>query len=541
MRSLILLAISMVALPVLAQTPGSCSLGTAQEFLDDSNVQASLLNNGNLFFGGSTTSGDGYLVPKASGNSPMFAAGIWVGGTVNGEIRVSAARYNGFLFRPGPLNADGTLPSPSDCSPYDRIYVVGASEIEAYESGQSPARDLADWPVGLGAPTVDANGAPLVSEEEPFPQDRTIDLEAGERPDLHGSQMAFWVMNDVGAPRGDNQTAPLGIEVRVTAFVIATDVDLLGASEASFYRFTIINRSTNTLEDARASFFTDPDLGVAGDDYMGTDTTRGMAFVYNSDEEDAVYGIPPAVGVDLLSGLSATSAYIGGGECADIDPGSPNQYYNNMKGLFGNGVPVTAYGCGYETVGDTTAFFFTGDPVMEAFWSEISSDVRDAPNVTGDRRAVVSANLNTLSPGDTAIVDAAVLFAQGTSYLDSITELRAVSDGVQQAYAAGVLFDFPQLVSDEGGPQRGDLTLGPVSPNPTASSLTVPYTLARPSTVKLAMVDVLGRQVLELVNARQLEGSHTATLDASALAPGVYLIQLRAGDETRTTRVTVVR
>ncbi|MEO0558776.1 MAG: T9SS type A sorting domain-containing protein, partial [Bacteroidota bacterium] len=99
----------------------------------------------------------------------------------------------------------------------------------------------------------------------------------------------------------------------------------------------------------------------------------------------------------------------------------------------------------------------------------------------------------------------------------------------------------PPPVSEEASPQAGALRLGTPYPNPTTRSLTVPYTLVRPSAVELAVYDVLGRRVVELVSTRQPEGSHTTTLDASALAPGVYVIRLRAGDETRTTRVTVVR
>ena len=150
MRLLILLASALLASSALAQTPGSCTTGTAQAFLDVSDVQASLFNTGALFFGGSTTSGDGYLVPRASGNSPIFAAGIWLSGTVNEEIRVAAARYGGYDFWPGPLNEDGTLPNAADCSAYDHIYVVSTYDVTIYEETGVAISDLARWPVGLG-------------------------------------------------------------------------------------------------------------------------------------------------------------------------------------------------------------------------------------------------------------------------------------------------------------------------------------------------------------------------------------------------------
>lgn len=139
------------------------------------------------------------------------------------------------------------------------------------------------------------------------------------------------------------------------------------------------------------------------------------------------------------------------------------------------------------------------------------------------------------------MVDLGVLYALGSSNLDSITELRAVSDGVQNAYTGGLLFDSPQFVNNEDAPQLDDLVLNDASPNPVAGRATLTYSLASPSPVELTVVDVLGRQVLELVNTRQLEGTHEAEVDARALAPGVYIARLKAGEATTTTRFTVVR
>ena len=373
---------------------------------------------------------------RFSGNSPIFAAGIWLSGTVNDEIRVSAARYGGYLFRPGPLNDDGTLPNPSDCSAYDRIYVVNVQEINAYEAGQTPARDLADWPVGLGAPAIDANGDPVAVTS----RDQVIDLVAGERPDLYGSQMAFWVMNDLGERTSDRQAPPLGVEVQVTAFVMSGVEDLYRADEASFYRFRVINRSPNTIENARWSFFTDPDLGDAGDDYVGTDTTRNLAFVYNDSNGDSAYGSPPpAAGYDLLNHeLAATSTFF---NYPAGDPGTAQEYYNYMQGLWGNGTPYYELNWGFEQTGaPTTTFMFPGDPVTQSFWSEVNLDGNGTNNGQGDRRLVTTVVLGNLAPSDTATMDMAVLYGLGSDNLDSITDLRAVSDGVQAAYDAGTLF-----------------------------------------------------------------------------------------------------
>ena len=93
----------LVAASSFAQTPGTCELGVAQGDLDVNEVFARVFNTGALFFGNETTAGDGYLVPKTSGKSPVFAASFWIGGKVNDELRVAAARYTRYEFWPGLL------------------------------------------------------------------------------------------------------------------------------------------------------------------------------------------------------------------------------------------------------------------------------------------------------------------------------------------------------------------------------------------------------------------------------------------------------
>ncbi|MEO0559928.1 MAG: hypothetical protein AAF170_17305, partial [Bacteroidota bacterium] len=517
MRLLVLLASAMLAAPALAQTPGTCTTGTAIRFLDVSNVQASLFTTGGLFFGGSTTSGDGYLVPKVSGNSPIFAAGIWLSGTVNDEIRVAAARYGGYDFWPGPLNDDGTLPNPSDCSAYDRIYVVNVQEVSAYESGQSPARDLAEWPVGLGAPTVDSEGNPV----EITSREQVIDLAAGERPDLYGSQTAFWVMNDAG--NDHNPGTPLGVEVQVTALVVAGADDLYRSDEASFYRFRILNRSENTIENARWSFFTDPDLGAAGDDYVGVDTTRSLSFVYNDSNEDSNYGSPPpAVGYDVLNlELVASSTFIGGGPDGTQDPGSPQEYYFYMQGLWGNGTPYYEFGTGFEQLGNPiTKFLYAGDPVTESFYSEVNNDGNGTDNPQGDRRLVATVALGDLAPGDTATVDMAILYGLGSNNLDSVRDLREVSDAVQAAYDDGTLFQLGGELATLAAPVL-------LSPEDGADA-------TRADTVRFTWMPVEGAEAYDLRWDDQPDGGFERSVFATDTSATIWVNRLSSSNGTQT-------
>src|SRR5690606_3135349 len=124
-------------------------------------------------------------------------------------------------------------------------------DVEHYDDTGTATPDLEDWPVGLGAPTVDANGDPV----EPSSRDQLIDLAAGERPVIYGGQTAFWVMNDVGNDHMRSQTLPLGVEVRVSAFAIP-DPDDPTFDRGTFYRYEVVNRNTQRLRGAYFTLFT---------------------------------------------------------------------------------------------------------------------------------------------------------------------------------------------------------------------------------------------------------------------------------------------
>lgn len=459
----VLLLAGLVATPASAQgpAPGSCTLGTAEADLDINNIFGRVFNTGSLFFGNTTTNGDGYLAPKASLNSPIFASGIWVGGRVNGTLRVAGSRYSGFTFWPGPLGSDGRPVNPASCAAYDRIYSVSRANIADYEAGIETAEDLAEWPVDLGAPVVDGDGVP-----------DNYNLEGGDRPDIIGDQGVFWVMNDVGGPHTTQGTNPLGIEVQVLAFSFSR-ADALG--NTTFYRYRVINKGGLPIEDTYISVFSDPDLGDSADDYVGYDDDLGLGFVYNAADTDATYGVPPAVGYDFFQGpivggdtLAATAfSYfenVGAGQ-PTADPSTGVAIYNYMQGLWGDGTPMRASGNGYGAQGGApiTKFAFPGDPVTQEFWSEVNNDGNGTDNGTGDRRFAVHTGPFTLNPNEPQDIVFGIVFAQGADRFNSITALRAADRLAQTAYDN----DF-QLAPPPPAPslcQEGSTTLAPGSGN----------------------------------------------------------------------------
>ena len=384
-RSL-LLGLLLASPPLAAQTPGTCAFGTATTRLTVGDVDARLYNNGALFLNQSTGRPE-YIVPQASGGTALYAAGLWVGATVGGVPRVASAR---FLpdFWPGPLGADASLPNPTDCSAYDRIYTITAADVASYETSGVLAADLAAWPVGLGAEARDASGQIVVATS----RSQTINLAAGERPVLAGEQTAFWVMNDVGNAHARTGSAPLGIEVQVTASAFARGA--LALRQSTAYRFRIVNRSAVPLESAFASFFVDTDIG--SDDLprqrQGVDVARGMAFTYNESPTATPYGVSPAVGYDFLNtGVGAHRYAINGTSMATMDALTTQSVYNTMQGLWNDGTPQTAMGTGYQTAGSVTRFAFPADPARGGSVRKSVYGPGRARSASGRARAVRSA------------------------------------------------------------------------------------------------------------------------------------------------------
>ena len=62
-----------------------------------------------------------------------------------------------------------------------------------------------------------------------------------------------------------------------------------------------------------------------------------------------------------------------------------------------------------------------------------------------------------------------------------------------------------------------------VFPNPFNPSTSIRYSVPERSDVRLVVVDILGREVAELVNGAIESGVHTVQFDASNLSTGQYI------------------
>lgn len=78
-------------------------------------------------------------------------------------------------------------------------------------------------------------------------------------------------------------------------------------------------------------------------------------------------------------------------------------------------------------------------------------------------------------------------------------------------------------------------------PNPWNPAATIRYELKQRTHVILTVYDILGRQVMRLVDGKETAGVHTVRMFSGNLASGVYYYRLQGGPFAETKKMLVIR
>lgn len=119
--------------------------------------------------------------------------------------------------------------------------------------------------------------------------------------------------------------------------------------------------------------------------------------------------------------------------------------------------------------------------------------------------------------------------------------------GTVYAYAVATDGSVVKLVDNIVGINNGntnipsDYSLEQNYPNPFNPSTTINYSLPEASNVILKIYDVLGSEVMLVVNEHKSAGRYSAIVDGSYLASGVYFYRLEAGNYTDTKKMTLLK
>ena len=351
----------------------------------------------------------GFVVPASSGVSPLYSAGLWLGGlTSDGQLKLAAHMYGtgGTDFFPGPLTVDGSASITQQVSDaYDQVWTVNNADVLVHRAyfdcindpncdvnvefpnGYTVPSNFVNWPAnGNAAAGQDLYLAPFTDHDG----DGFYDPFAGDYPCVPGDQALYTIFNDKLAPHTESGGDQIGVEIHMMPFAYSTAGPAL--AQTVFVHYTVINRGTQTLTDFRIGHFEDFDIGCPEDDFAATDVGRNLIYAYNWDVNDETcqggsalgYGPqPPAFGMTLLKGplmdADATDnstdpplqAFNGSGFSDGIidnerngltnsifmnrqgpteqtAPGTPIQYYQYLRSIWKDGRPLSYGGNGYS-------------------------------------------------------------------------------------------------------------------------------------------------------------------------------------------------
>jgi len=513
-------------------------------------------------------------VSSATRKTADFATGIWIGGLVNGQLRLAASLYNTH-YSPGNIPVIGQVPPSSVCNdPRLRMYQVNLSDSTLINGGvrQKTAGGRTYtctydawslWPVDLGAPYVEVNNIP--GYQPGWYGDRPGIGNGPARPD----EILFCVFMDytnctnnihyseLSLPGG---TMPIGVEIQQLAFAF----NLPGLTDMLFMKWKIINKSSNTWDSTYVSIVDDADLGYSVDDAAGCDSLRETGFVYNASNNDQMYGAaPPAIGYRLLQSpmvytgnpldtarlpygiyigyklvrLTGYNVFVNGGGLCLGDPDNAEAAYNFMRGQDGCGNPLFNY-----VTGQPTKFKYSGNACSHTGWYDSNST---------DRRHILSTGPVTMQSADTQIIVTSTVIARGTSNYQSVCDLLFWSDFAKRFYDSNFLIVPPIGITNISSNVPNSFSLSQNYPNPFNPTTKIRFAIP-PSPrgeglgVRVVVYDILGREVTTLVNEQLKPGIYEVewpapTGDASNYTSGVYFYTLQTETFSETKRMVLVK
>lgn len=473
-----------ISVSASAQWSTYCKPAFAKVDLDINNVRATIMGGGDLWW---DLSNANYEIPKGSDKHSIFCGNIWMGAIDGGgQLHVAAGTYRqtGIDFWSGPLDTLGGNVIDSTCREFDRFWKLNRADVESFVMNRHDPNyiipeAILSWP-GNGnpsrgtsrilAPFTDVDGDLIY---DPLKGDYPMFSFTGQNDcdhNLLGDQAIWWVFNDKGSNHSETGGAALGIEIQATAFAFRSSNDKL--NDATFYRYKLFNRSTNTYSDTWFSNWWSAGIGDNYDDYLGCDVARGLAFQYNGDIADGnsnqagagTYGIsPPAIGMDYLGGPLADASDLVDNDrdlildepnerialsrmvsydnncCITDEPWGASQYYGYMKGYWkdnthlhygGNGYSGQ-YECDYMFPGDSDPYGWGTYGQILSPWDEVTSG-----NTPSRRRQLNAVGPFTMEPGEVEVITVGIPWARDVNgdNLDAVDRLKEADDYIQTLF-----------------------------------------------------------------------------------------------------------
>jgi len=544
-------------------------------------------NNLGVLFSDVTDDSHGFEAPAGSGRHTMYASRIWIGGLDDSlQLHLSGGKFGGNIsdFSAGPLDSNGNSDSTLQAN-YNFIWLANKPELNnhlLYFESLYQGTTSALFPDGYNIPEwiltwPGNNSGNLCNGTAPYSDYNAngfYDPENGDYPCFRGDKCAYIIYNDNGGVHNETNGVPLKVTCHV--MVYSFDNVSYAVSNSVFVNCKIYNCSEAQYHDTYLGVWTDLDIGVPYDDYIGCNVRNAFYYSYNADALDS--STTTMVGYDLNTPIQ-TVAFLGGpyfdsdgldnampksfsgyttygpygpgfndgiidneqiGMSSFIyhnaasnpingDPLMPNDYYNYMRANWRTGSPLLHGGNGVTTADTTTlqtsyAYPHTSDPLMigtqgndVSLWNEMI-----AGNTPQDRRAVGGCGPFTFDPGEELNLDLAYIFCDETG--SGLSEFYYAELQVEQV--RNFFFNNGLSCTNITAPIKVDeyseLNNVIAFPNPTSGDLHLRLSTSQKG--EYSLLDISGRTV------QNGNLDFKSTINMTDLSPGEYFLMIKNTD-----------
>ena len=480
-----------------------------------------------------------------SGEKLMYAGKLWMAGKdQDNKIYTCGERYPFFLNEQGETYPGSVGLNSIPRIVNGRVWNIAKGQIDYHRANYSNANYnmpdvIASWPahgdVYSGespclAPFNDMNGN---GKYEPL---------LGDYPEIRGDQAVFTIYTDT---RGDgfyNGGTSTGVEVHMMAYAFSTIPNL---ENTVFVNYSLYNRSGREYEEFYIGMWADFDLGNPVDDFIGSDPSQNLFYVYNSTNEDLPYNLstttgsidgngfginPPAFGITYLNRTMSSFMYFD--QDTSLNTGAPNsemEYYNLLQGKWKSGVRLIEGGNGFkDNISPPfvyTDHAFNGDPETGIGWSETS-----LKNTGGDRRGIGTIGPYDLKVNERMVIDLAFVYAHdpNRNNLGNVTYLKEEVGKVRQTYSDMNLeipggFCYSTDLNESHEENLSDKPL--VFPNPSKGEIRVSNSKV---VEQLSLYSLEGKRICALYpESKQIDFN----LSAFNLSNGIYILEVTSGEK----------
>ena len=196
------------------------------------------------------------------------------------------------------------------------------------------------------------------------------------------------------------------------------------------------------------------------------------------------------------------------------------------------------------TAGPPGAFIDSVAGLYNPYLQWHTVDITDLNIITNDPNGIVVGHI--IGPGDSVGVlrDPVLDYpANMWNYVGGIWTPGSSGDHMLRLKVIPITFTG---IAEKPGEHYSNFAFGQITPNPMRTHTVIEYQLATAQRVSLDIYNVSGQLVKTLVNRQEQSGTHQVSWNSQdgrgrQVASGIYFLKLKAGDNTATKKLLLVR